>query len=392
MTKGSSAMIKKEWIAMLLAGGEGRRLGLLTQKLAKPAVHYGGKYRIIDFSLSNCTNSGIDTVGVLTQYHPLELNRYIGIGKPWDLDRKEGGVSILPPHLKQGGGNWYSGTADAIYQNIDYIEQYEPEYVLVLSGDHIYKMDYSLMLEHHKRQQADVTIAVIRVKPEETHRFGIMSMDEQHRITDFAEKPEYTTSDLASMGVYIFSWHSMKRYLARDADQDDSTHDFGKDLIPAMLRDDLVLSAYPFDGYWRDVGTIESLWQSNMDLLEDESQLQLHDRSWRIYSVNPNQPAQYISASARVQESMINEGCAVFGEIHRSVLFYGVQVGESSIVRDSVIMPNVRIGNNVRIYKAVIGEGTVIESGSVIGSPAAEEISVIGNKERIIQSFHRTGA
>lgn len=385
-------MMKKEWMAMLLAGGEGRRLGLLTRKLAKPAVHFGGKYRIIDFSLSNCTNSGIDTVGVLTQYHPLELNRYIGIGKPWDLDRKEGGVSILPPHVKQGGGHWYSGTADAIYQNIDYIEQHGPEYVLILSGDHIYKMDYSRMLEHHKAQQADATIAVIHVQLEETHRFGILSVDACGRITDFVEKPKHTTSNLASMGVYIFSWPILKKYLQWDAELDSSSHDFGKDVIPAMLQAGLNMSTYAHQGYWRDVGTIESLWQANMDLLEEHSSLQLGDRSWRIYSVNPNQPAQYIASTAQVQGSLINEGCAVFGEVTHSVLFYGVQVGEDSLIKDSVIMPGVRIGNNVRIFRSVIGEGTVIEDGAVIGSPHSGEITVIGNGECILQSYQRTGA
>ncbi|MED4601572.1 glucose-1-phosphate adenylyltransferase [Paenibacillus validus] len=379
-------MRKKECVAMLLAGGEGRRLGVLTTQLAKPAVHFGGKYRIIDFTLSNCTNSGIDTVGVLTQYQPLVLNTYIGIGTPWDLDRKHGGVTVLPPYMEQSGGDWYKGTANAIYRNIPFIDQYDPEYVLVISGDHIYKMDYDLMLDFHKSKDADASIAVIEVKWEETSRFGIMSTDAEQRITEFAEKPKEAKSNLASMGIYIFNWQVLKSYLIKDEVDPESSKDFGKDLIPAMLRDQQKMFAYPFDGYWKDVGTIQSLWEANMDLLEDEPEFNLNDREWRFYSVNPYQPGQYIAPTAQVRRSLVNEGCAVFGEVDHSVLFYGVQVGEGSLVRDSVIMPNVKIGSNVSIHKAIIGEGTVIEDGAVVGSPEGqgdESIVLIGSNEYI---------
>lgn len=377
-------MRKKECVAMLLAGGEGRRLGVLTSNLAKPAVHFGGKYRIIDFTLSNCTNSGIDTVGVLTQYQPLVLNTYIGIGTPWDLDRKNGGVTVLPPYMEQKGGDWYRGTANAIYRNISFIEQYDPEYVLVISGDHIYKMDYDLMLDFHKAKGADATIAVIEVKWEEASRFGIMSTDSEERITEFAEKPKEPKSNLASMGIYIFNWKVLKEYLTKDEENPDSSKDFGKDVIPLMLKDQLNMYAYPFQGYWKDVGTIESLWEANMDLLESEPDFNLNDREWRIYSVNPCQPGQYVAPTAQIRRSLVNEGCSVFGEVEHSVLFYGVQVGEGSVIKDSVIMPNVRIGNNVKIYKAIIGEGTVVEDGSVIGQPEdQQDIILIGSNETI---------
>ncbi|MFE5317246.1 glucose-1-phosphate adenylyltransferase [Paenibacillus sp. NPDC056579] len=377
-------MRKKECVAMLLAGGEGRRLGVLTNKLAKPAVHFGGKYRIIDFTLSNCTNSGIDTVGVLTQYQPLVLNTYIGIGTPWDLDRKNGGVTVLPPYMEQQGGDWYKGTANAIYRNISFIEQFDPEYVLVISGDHIYKMDYDLMLDFHKKKGADATIAVIEVKWEEASRFGIMSTDDSERITEFAEKPKEPKSNLASMGIYIFNWQVLKAYLTKDESNEESSKDFGKDVIPLMLRENLKMYAYPFEGYWKDVGTIESLWEANMDLLENEPQFNLNDREWRIYSVNPCQPGQYVAPTAQIRRSLVNEGCCVFGEVDHSVLFYGVQVGEGSFIKDSVIMPNVRIGNNVKIYKAIIGENTVVEDGCVIGDPEDQShIVLIGGNENI---------
>jgi glucose-1-phosphate adenylyltransferase len=377
-------MRKKETVAMLLAGGEGKRLGVLTSKLAKPAVHFGGKYRIIDFTLSNCTNSGIDTVGVLTQYQPLVLNSYIGIGTPWDLDRKHGGVSVLPPYMEQKGGDWYKGTADAIFRNVSFIEQYDPEYVLVISGDHIYKMDYDLMLDFHKSTEADVSIAVIEVKWEEASRFGIMNTDSEARITEFSEKPKEPKSNLASMGIYIFSWKVLREYLFMDEANPESSKDFGKDIIPLMLGENKKLMAYPFQGYWKDVGTIESLWEANMDLLENEPEFNLNDREWRIYSVNPCQPGQYISPTAQIRRSLVNEGCSVFGEIDHSVLFYGVHIGEGSLIKDSVIMPNVRIGNNVKIYKSIIGEGTVVEDGSVIGDPEGEQnIILIGANENI---------
>ncbi|WP_217556361.1 glucose-1-phosphate adenylyltransferase [Paenibacillus sp. GbtcB18] len=374
-------MRSKECIAMLLAGGEGRRLGVLTQQLAKPAVHFGGKYRIIDFTLSNCTNSDIDTVGVLTQYQPLVLNSYIGIGGAWDLDRKNGGVTVLPPFMEQGGGDWYQGTANAIYRNIGFIDRYEPEYVLIISGDHIYKMDYDRLLTYHKTKGADATIAVIEVKWEEASRFGLLSVNEESEITEFAEKPKEPKSNLASMGVYMFTWTALKKYLIQDNENPDSSKDFGKDIIPAMLEEGANLVAYPFQGYWKDVGTIQSLWEANMDLLDDPTQLNLNDKSWRIYSVTPYQPAQFVSGGAKVRRSLVNEGCSVFGDVDHSVLFYGVHIGEGSVIRDSVIMPGARIGSNVTIRKAIIGENTVVDDGAVVGD--GEEIVLIGGGEHI---------
>ncbi|WP_274364680.1 glucose-1-phosphate adenylyltransferase [Paenibacillus thermotolerans] len=371
-------MRRKECVAMLLAGGEGRRLEQLTKQLAKPAVHFGGKYRIIDFTLSNCTNSDIDTVGVLTQYQPLVLNSYIGIGSSWDLDRKNGGVTVLSPFLEQKGGNWYSGTANAIYRNIGFLEQYDPEYVLVISGDHIYKMDYDEMLSFHKERGAEATIAVIEVDWKEASRFGIMSVDGGDRVTEFAEKPKEPKSNLASMGVYIFTWSVLKSYLLKDEANPDSSNDFGKDVIPMMLEEGARLFAYPFEGYWKDVGTVQSLWEAHMDLLEDKPKLDLFDRSWRIYSLSPYRPPQYVAPTATISRSLINEGCSVYGEIDHSVLFYGVQVGGGSVVKDSVIMPNVTIGSGVRVYRSIIGEGTVIEDGCVIGTPTDEESADIG--------------
>lgn len=370
-------MARKEMIAMLLAGGEGKRLGVLTKDLAKPAVYFGGKYRIIDFTLSNCVHSGIDTVGVLTQYQPLELNRYLGIGTPWGLDRRDGGMTILPPYMQKEGGVWYKGTANAIYQNIPYIERYEPEYVLVISGDHIYKMDYELMLQHHKETGAAVTIAGFEVDWKDASRFGLMHIDEQQRITGFEEKPVIPSSNLASMGVYIFNWQLLKQYLSADEANPASSNDFGKDLIPAMMNDNLLLSCYIFNGYWKDVGTIDSLWEANMDLLELSPSLDLGDPEWRIYSVNPNQPAQFVAEHAKVASSLISEGCFIEGEVKRSVLFYGVETGAGSIVHESVIMPKVKIGSNVSIYRAIIGDGAIIEDGATIGKPDSTEITVI---------------
>lgn len=364
-------------VAMLLAGGEGKRLGVLTKDLAKPAVYFGGKYRIIDFTLSNCVHSGIDTVGVLTQYQPLELNRYLGIGTPWGLDRRDGGMTILPPYMQKEGGSWYKGTANAIYQNIGFVERYDPDYVLVISGDHIYKMDYSLMLEHHIEKQADLTIAGIQVPWEEASRFGLMHTDEQQNIIGFEEKPKKPTSNLASMGVYIFNWKQLQKYLIDDEQNELSSNDFGKDVIPQMLKDGLTLSCYTFDGYWKDVGTIDSLWEANMDLIEPSPSLDLGDASWRIYSVNPVQPAQFVAPSAQITTSLVTEGCFIEGKVQRSILFYGVKSGERSEIYESVIMPKVTIGKDVKIYKAIIGEGAVIEDGAIIGSPEQEDITVI---------------
>lgn len=367
----------KEIIAMLLAGGEGKRLGLLTRKLAKPAVPFGGKYRIIDFTLSNCSNSGIYTVGVLTQYQPMTLNSHIGIGVPWDFDRREGGVTILPPFVREQGGKWYRGTANAVYQNINFIEEYNPKYVLIISGDHIYKMDYSQMLEYHKEKGAEITIAVIEVPWEEASRFGIMDADVNGLIKEFQEKPKKPKNNLASMGIYIFDWKILRRYLRKDERNPRSSNDFGKDVIPLMLREGRRLYAYPFKGYWKDVGTIESLWKANMDLLTDNPPLDLYDKDFRIYTVNPNQPPHYLGSRARVICSMINEGCLVQGEVNHSVLFPGVQVGEDSRVKDSIIMPGVKIGKDVFIDRAIVGEGTVIGEGTCIKSSQEDPPEII---------------
>lgn len=378
-------MQKKECVAMLLAGGEGRRLGALTEQIAKPAVHFGGKYRIIDFTLSNCTNSGIDAVGVLTQYQPLVLNSYIGIGSPWDLDRKEGGVTVLPPYMRSAGGDWYTGTANAIYQNIGFVEQFEPEYLLVISGDHIYKMDYDWMLQAHKENNADATIAVVEVPWEETSRFGIMRTDEAGRIIEFVEKPKDATSNLASMGVYMFTWSVLKDYLMRDAADPKSSNDFGKDIIPQLLKDNANLMSYRYEGYWKDVGTIHSLWEANMDLLQEKPSLNLNDHGWRIYSQNPNQPAQYIAPTAHLTNSLVNEGCEVAGRVDHSVLFYGVQVEEECHIIDSVIMPNVKIGRGAVIRRSIVGEGTIIGEGCQIGSVDGEITLIPGGKTINIQ-------
>ncbi|MEC1640212.1 glucose-1-phosphate adenylyltransferase [Schinkia azotoformans] len=359
-------MRRKKCIAMLLAGGQGSRLSLLTRNLAKPAVPFGGKYRIIDFPLSNCTNSCIYTVGVLTQYKPLVLNSYIGIGSAWDLDRRDGGVTVLPPYMEQDGGRWYRGTANAIFQNMNFIEHYDPEHVLILSGDHIYKMDYSKMLDYHIKRGADATISVIEVPWDEASRFGIMNTNEDLEITEFEEKPDHPKNNLASMGIYIFKWATLRTYLEMDDRNSDSSHDFGKDIIPLMLEEGLKLNAYPFKGYWKDVGTVKSLWEANMDLLEDQPELDLNDYNWRIYSVNPNQPPQYIAPTATVHQSLVNEGCMVNGTVEHSVLFPGVHIGKGTIVKDSVVMPGARIGANCRIENAIIASDMMIENDRII--------------------------
>ena len=362
-------MMKKEMIAMLLAGGQGSRLGVLTEKVAKPAVAFGGKYRIIDFPLSNCINSGIDTVGVLTQYQPLRLNTHIGIGIPWDLDRNYGGVTVLPPYERSGSSEWYSGTANAIYQNLDYMEQFDPDYVLILSGDHIYKMDYEVMLDFHKANKADITIACMPVPIEEASRFGIMVTDESNRITEFEEKPEHPSSNLASMGIYIFNREFLSRYLIADAADENSSHDFGKNIIPAMLNDNARLYSYAFEGYWKDVGTIESLWQANMDLLADEPPFSFNS-SWTIYSSNPSLPPHYIGNEARVHNSMLNEGSMIFGEVDHSVLFSGVKIGKGAKVTNSVIMPFTKIEENAVIDHAIVAQNCVISAGAVVTGEA----------------------
>lgn len=361
-------MAKKKCVAMLLAGGKGSRLNSLTKDLAKPAVPFGGKYRIIDFTLSNCANSGIDTVGVLTQYQPLLLNSYIGIGSAWDLDRKDGGVTVLPPYSESSEVKWYTGTASAIYQNLNYLKQYQPEYVLILSGDHIYKMNYESMLDYHIQKRADVTISLIEVPWVEASRFGIMNTNEDMRIVEFEEKPANPKNNLASMGIYIFSWNVLKEFLEMDDRKADSSHDFGKDVIPMLLEENKKMFAYPFKGYWKDVGTVQSLWEANMDLLGEDCELDLFDHDWRVYSVNPNQPPQYISPNAIVKESMINEGCTIEGEIDKSVLFQGVTVGNGSIIKESVIMPDATIGENCLIEKAIVPCDVQVPDGTVIRS------------------------
>lgn len=359
--------IKKECVAMLLAGGQGSRLYALTQDMAKPAVPYGGKYRIIDFPLSNCVNSGIDTVGVLTQYQPLVLNEYIGNGQPWGLDRAHGGVHVLPPYETAAGKAWYSGTANAIYQNIGFIDRYSPEYVVILSGDHIYKMDYSKMVDYHKEKNADATIAVLEVPWEEAPRFGIMTADADGKITEFAEKPKEPKSNLASMGIYVFTWSKLRKYLIDNENDETATKDFGKNIIPAMLDNKENMVAYHFDGYWKDVGTIDSLWEANMDVLDPNVPLDLLDDSWKIYSRNPVMPPHYAGPQSKIQNSMIAEGCEINGAIDFSVLFAGVTVEEGAIVRDSIIMPNSVIKKGAIIEYAIVGENCVIGEGAHIG-------------------------
>lgn len=375
------SMIKKECVAMILAGGQGTRLGVLTQNVAKPAVPFGGKYRIIDFPLSNCHNSGLDTVGVLTQYQPFELHNYLGIGTPWDLDRKDGGVFVLPPFVRARGGEWYKGTANAIHQNANFIEQFDPEFVLILSGDHIYKMNYAKMIEFHREKQADATIAVIEVPWDEASRFGIMNTHSDHTIAEFEEKPKKPKSNLASMGIYVFNWPILKQYLADNDEDKNSSHDFGKNVIPKMLKDRLKMVAFPFEGYWKDVGTIESLWEANMDLIIDNPEFDLHDNNWRIYSVNPTQPPHYIGADGDASCSLISEGCEIHGKVDRSVLFPGVSVGAGSVIRQSVILPGVVIGANCRIERTIIGNGAVVEDGCELGCRGeGKEITVVGEK------------
>ena len=358
--------MKKDMLAMILAGGQGSRLGVFTKRIAKPAVSFGGKYRIIDFVLSNCSNSGIDTVGVLTQYRPLILNSHIGTGSHWDLDRINGGVHILQPYMNEKEGNWYRGTAHAIHQNMDFIDSYNPEYVLILSGDHIYKMDYSKMLDHHKKMGSKATIGVIEVPWDEASRFGIMNTNEDSSIYEFEEKPANPKSNLASMGVYIFDWKMLKGYFEEVDNNGANYDDFGKNLIPKMLEDQIPMFAYPFIGYWRDVGTIESLWEANMDIIKSNDEIDLNSSKWKIYTNTMSMPPQYIGKDSDIQKSLVADGCKVLGKIENSVLSHGVSVGSDSIIKDSVIMPNVKIGKNVIIEKAMIGEGAIIEDNTII--------------------------
>ena len=359
--------IKKKCVAMLLAGGQGSRLYALTQKVAKPAIPYGGKNRFIDFPLSNCINSGIDTVGVLTQYQPMVLNEYIGNGQPWDLDKMHGGVHVLPPYQTAAGASWYEGTANAIYQNMAFIERYDPEYVIVLGGDHIYKMDYSKMLDYHIANNADSTIAVIDVPRSEASRFGMMTCDEEGRIVDFTEKPKEPKSTLASMGIYVFSWEKLRKYLIENENANTGSKDFGKDIIPAMLANDERLFAYEFEGYWKDVGTLDSLWEANMDLLSPSVPLNLYDPNWKVYSRHNNMPPQYIGKNAHVENSMITEGSVVDGTVDFSIISSGVTIEEGASVKYSIVMPGTTIKKNAVVEYAIIGENCVVESDAMIG-------------------------
>ena len=358
---------KKECVAMLLAGGQGSRLYLLTERTAKPAVSFGGKYRIIDFPLSNYINSGIDTVGVLTQYQPLALNEYIGNGQPWDLDRVLGGIMVLPPYQGSKRADWYKGTANAIYQNMNFIERYDPEYVVVLSGDHIYKMDYSEMVRRHKETQADCTIAVFHVTPEETSRFGIMSTDKEGRIVKFEEKPKQTDSTQASMGVYVFSKEKLFQYLEEDEHDPESENDFGRNIIPKMLAAGERMFAFPFSGYWKDVGTIQSLWEANMDLLGDRPALDLRDESWRIFSRNYAEPPHFIGANAVVGNSLVTEGCEIYGSVINSVISGDVVVEKGAVVKDSVILDGVRICEGAQVHYSILDADTTVGRGASVG-------------------------
>ncbi len=361
--------IKKEMIAMLLAGGQGSRLYVLTNNRAKPAVPFGGKYRIIDFTLSNCANSGIDTVGVLTQYKPMELNAYIGTGQPWDLDRMNGGIQVLPPYVTGDDGQWYKGTANAIYQNIQFIEQYDPTYVLVLSGDHVYKMDYAKMLTFHKEKGADATIAVMQVPIDEASAYGILNTNDDLSIYEFEEKPKVPKSNNASMGVYIFTWEKLKKYLEADEKKTDSANDFGKNILPEMLHCGEKMFAYPFDGYWKDVGTINNLWEANMDLLNPKISLNLSDPLWRIYCRHSLTTPQYVGEQAEIKNAIITEGCQINARVHHSVLFSDVTADENAEISYSIIMRNAKIAKGAKVQYAIVADGAVIEPGAVVGAP-----------------------
>ena len=379
-------MTKKNMIAMILAGGQGSRLGLMTKHMAKPAVPFGAKYRIIDFVLSNCSNSGIDTVGILTQYKPQMLNSHIGIGAPWDLDRVHGGVAMLPPYMSEQGGDWYKGTANAVYQNINFMDQYNPDYVLILSGDHIYKMNYRKMLTEHIKNGADATIAVIDVPLKEASRFGIMNADENHIIKDFEEKPAKPKSTLASMGIYIFSYDKLKKYLIGDANDPHSSNDFGKNIIPKMIADGNKLLAYQFVGYWKDVGTIESYWEANMDLLSVDNEVELFDNSWKMYTETGIWPAQHIGRHAILKNCLVSEGCEIYGEVENSIVFPGVKIAEKARVVNSIIMANCIIENQVIVNKSIVLENSVIESNNIVGD--GEKIVLVDARSDIKPNYY----
>lgn len=375
---------RKECVAMLLAGGQGTRLGLLTGEVAKPAVPFGAKYKIIDFPLSNCANSGIDTVGVLTQYQPFDLHQYIGNGQPWDLDRITGGVYVLPPFMRANAGEWYKGTANAIYQNIEFIDRFNPEYVIILSGDHIYKMDYHKMMEHHQKTGADCTIAVRTVPMEEASRFGIMQTNSKGEIIDFEEKPKKPKSNKASMGIYVFTWDVLRKYLVEDEADQESQNDFGKNIIPKMLSDGQKMIAYEFNDYWKDVGTISSLWEANMDILDPESGLNLDDKEWRIFARNSAEPPQFVSADAVVKNSVVSEGTFVQGEIKNSVISYGCTLGKNCRIVDSILMPGAVVEDDAVVEYAIVGWDAKVGKGAHVGeinAPHASgewEIAVVG--------------
>lgn len=368
----------KEIMAMILAGGQGSRLVPLTEKIAKPAVPFGGRYRIIDFTISNCTNSGIDTVGILTQYEPHVLNKHIGDGSPWDLNRKKGGITVLQPHTTIEGGNWYLGTADAIFKNIQYIDEYDPEYILILSGDHIYKMDYSAMLKFHKKVGAVATISVLNVPIEEASRFGIMNTNQDFLVYEFEEKPKNPKSNLASMGIYIFNWKLLREELIEDNIDPNSDKDFGKNIIPKLIEKGKKVYAFPFEGYWKDVGTINSFWEANMDLISGKDSLNLYDEKWKVYTKQESYPPQYISSEAKITNSLVDEGCEIYGEVENSIIFSGVKIGKGTKISDSVVMKNVVIDENVVIKKSILASQVVVKSGSYIGKDGEIEVIAPG--------------
>ncbi len=377
---------KTDIVAMLLAGGQGSRLGVLTKSVAKPAVPYGGNYRIIDFPLSNCVNSGIYTVGVLTQYQPLELTDYLGNGQPWDLDRQNGGVHVLSPYEAIGGAEWYKGTANAIYQNLNFIDKYYPEYVVILSGDHVYKMNYAKMVDFHKKNNAACTIAVIEVPWEEAPRFGILATDENNQIYEFAEKPAKPKSNKASMGVYVFSTDKLREYLTKDENDPNSSNDFGKDIIPTMLNAGERMFAFPFQGYWKDVGTIDSLWEANLDIINPNVDLDLSDKTWRVYSRSSMSPPQYIGKDAKIESSSVSEGCEIYGSVEYSVVSNNVSIGDNADVKYSVLMPGAKIKPGAKVYYSIVAENAEIGEGAVIGEipehledPEKWGIAVVGS-------------